>query len=68
MIKRICDCCGAEVKKEFIKFYITWNAADARSGETSEQDHKTPYLEYCKTCFDTLLGELGLDKDRIIKE
>ena len=68
MIKRICDCCGAEVKKNFVKFYITWSIAEARSGELSEGDHTTPYLEYCETCFDNLRDELGLVTDRITKE
>ena len=68
MIKRVCDCCGAEIKKEFVQFHINWNMADAVSGELTENDHKTPYLEYCEKCFDTFLDELGLDKDRIIKE
>lgn len=61
MIKRICDCCGSDVKKEFVKFYIGWNIAEARSGESSEQDHTTPYLEYCETCFADLREKLGLD-------
>jgi hypothetical protein len=62
MIKRICDCCGEEVKKDFVKFYINWNMADARSGESNEKPIDTHSLEYCVTCFDTLLGQLGLEK------
>ena len=63
MIKRICDCCGAEIKKEFIQFHITWNKADAVSGELSKQDHNTPYLEYCEDCFSKALEKLALDKE-----
>lgn len=33
MIKRICDCCGAEIKKDFVNFCITWDLADAVSGK-----------------------------------
>lgn len=65
MIKRICDCCGAEIKKEFVNFYITWNIADAVSGEAdNEKPRDTLYLEYCVKCFDDLLEKLGLDKDK----
>ena len=65
MIKRICDCCGAEIKKDFVDFYITWNMADAVSGESDkEKPRETPFREYCVTCFNGLLKELGLDKDK----
>ena len=65
MIKRICDCCGEEVKKDFVKFYITWNMADAISGESDKEKPKDTYsLEYCVKCFNGLLGEFGLEKDK----
>lgn len=64
MIKRICDCCGAEIKKDFVKFYITWNMIDAVSGDCEEEPKETPDLEYCVTCFNDVLKRLGLDKDR----
>ncbi len=63
MIKRICDCCGAEIKKEFVQFHINWNMAEAVSGELSKKDHNTPYLEYCEGCFSKALEKLGLDKE-----
>ena len=63
MIKRICDCCGAEIKKEFVHFYINWSMADAVSGELSKKDHNTPNLEYCEDCFSKTLENLGLDKE-----
>lgn len=63
MIKRICDCCGAEIKKEFVQFHINWNMADAVSGELTKKDHNTPYLEYCEDCFSKVLEKLGLDKE-----
>lgn len=69
MIKRICDCCGEEVKKEFVKFYITWNMADAVSGESdNEKPRETYSLECCEKCFDGLLKNLGLEKDKKFKE
>ena len=64
MIKRICDCCGEEIKKEFVQFHINWNMADAVSGELTKKDHNTPYLEYCEKCFNDVLEGLGLEKDR----
>ena len=65
MIKRICDCCGEEVKKDFVNFFITWNMSDAVSGESDkEKPRDTPYVEYCVKCFDGLLGKLGLKKDK----
>lgn len=64
MIKRICDCCGEEVKKDFVNFNITWNMADAVSGESEKEKQFTPYLEYCVKCFNGLLGELGLKNDK----
>ena len=63
MIKRICDCCGAEIKKEFVQFHINWNMADTVSGELTKKDHNTPYLEYCEDCFSKALEKLGLDKE-----
>lgn len=63
MIKRVCDCCGAEIKKEFANFHIKWNMADAVSGEVTDNDHKTPYLEYCEDCFNKTLEKLGLEKE-----
>ena len=63
MIKRICDCCGAEIKKEFVQFHINWNMADAVSGELTKKDHNTPSLEYCEDCFSKALEKLGLDKE-----
>ena len=69
MIKRICDCCGAESKKDFVNFCITWDLADAVSGKDyNEAPSDTPYLEYCVKCFDDLLKKLGLDRTRTIKE
>ena len=69
MIKRICDYCGAEIKKDFVNFYITWNLADAVSGKCgNEAPSDTPYLEYCVKCFSDLLEKLGLDRTRTIKE
>ena len=65
MIKRICDSCGAEIKKDFVKLYITWNLADAVSGKDgNEIPRNIPHLEYCVKCFDDLLEKLGLEKDR----
>ena len=64
MIKRICDCCGAEIKKDFVNFFITWNLADAVSAKSDEKPKYTPYLEYCVKCFDDLLEKLGLEKNR----
>lgn len=64
MIKRICDCCGTEIKKEFVNFHINWNMADAVSGENGkEKPRDTPYLEYCEDCFSKTLEKLGLDKE-----
>ena len=63
MIKRVCDCCGAEIKKEFVQFHINWNMADAVSGELCKKDHNTPSLEYCEDCFSKALEKLGLDKE-----
>lgn len=65
MIKRICDCCGAEIKKEFVKFHINWNMANSRSGESNEHPRNTPYLEYCEDCFNKALENLGLDKESL---
>ena len=62
--KRICDCYGAEIKKDFVKLYITWNIPDAVSGETdNEKPINTHYLEYYVNCFDELLEKFGLKKD-----
>lgn len=63
MIKRVCDCCGAEIKKEFVLFKINWNMADAVSGEVTTNDYRTPSLEYCEDCFNKALEKLGLDKE-----
>ena len=63
MIKRICDSCGEEIKKEFINFNIVWNKAEAISGEGDKYNKNTPYLEYCEICFNNLLETLGLDKE-----
>ena len=64
MIKRICDCCGEEVRKEFVNFYIKWNMADAVSGEcNNEKPRDTLSLEYCEQCFNKLLENLGLEKE-----
>lgn len=64
MIKRICDCCGVEIKKEFVQFHINWNMADAVSGESGKESSRdTPYLEYCEDCFNKALERLGLDKE-----
>ena len=60
MIKRICDCCGTEIKKEFVKFRINWNMA---SENDNGQPRNTYSLEYCENCFANLLGELGLEKN-----
>ena len=67
MIKRICDCCGAEIKKEFVQFHITWNKADAVSGECdNEKPRNTPYLEYCEDCFNKALEKLGLERSNYV--
>ena len=58
-----CDCCGEEVKKDFVKFHINWNMTDARSGKSNENPVDTHSLEYCVKCFDTLLEQLGLEKN-----
>lgn len=62
--KRICDCYGVEIKKDFVKLYITWNIPDAVNGEAdNEKPINTHYLEHCVNCFDELLEKFGLKKD-----
>ena len=62
--KRICDCYGAEIKKDFVKLYITLNMSDAVSGKDgNEIPRDIPHLEYCVKCFDDLLEKFGLEKD-----
>lgn len=68
MIKRICDCCGEEVKKDFVKFYITYTMADPLSGNSNEAPIDTPYREYCVKCFNDLLVKRELGKIRTIKD
>lgn len=64
MIKRMCDCCGEEIKSNFfIKFRINWNMAEVVRGRLSEQEHNTLYLEYCEDCFNKVLENLGLEKE-----
>ena len=63
MIKRVCDCCGEEMKKYFINFRINYAKSDVVSGETDGTPRNTLYLEYCEKCFCDVLEKLGLDKE-----
>lgn len=61
MIKRICDCCGAEIDNEFIQFNISYHKADAINGNVlGKKDIKTDELEYCGDCFHKVLEKLHL--------
>ena len=61
MIKRICDCCGAEIDNEFIQFNINYHKADAvNSRVLGKKDLKTDDLEYCEDCFHKVLEKLRL--------
>ena len=59
MLVRVCDCCGKEMKKDFIRFHINWAKADVVSGET--ENNETYSLEYCEECFNDVLEKLGLE-------
>ena len=60
MLVRVCDCCGKEMKKDFISFHINWAMVDVVSGET-ENIKETYTLEYCEKCFSDVLERLGLE-------
>lgn len=62
MIKRICDCCGEELEKDFVSFYIEWNKQDG----TDEKAGHTRDIDCCEKCFNDLLEKLGTEKE--IKE
>lgn len=64
MIKRICDCCGEETKKDFVKFHINYTMADPVSGDSNEASIDTPYCEYCVKCFNDLLMKLKLERKK----
>ena len=61
MLIRVCDCCGKEMKKDFIRFNIHWEMTS--NDERSEPTVQTPFLEYCEKCFSDALQKLGLDKE-----
>jgi hypothetical protein len=64
MTIRVCDCCGKEMKKDYISFGIYWKMADVKSDEClGKEITRTPSLEYCEKCFSDVLEKLGLDKE-----
>ena len=63
MLVRICDCCGKEMKKDYINFRIQWNLADVPTGKTEDKATTTRYLECCEKCFSDVLQRLGLEKE-----
>ena len=63
MLVRICDCCGKEMKKDYIRLHIQWAMYDCKTGETGDEPTNTPSLEYCEKCFSDALQKLGLDKE-----
>ena len=61
MTIRVCDCCGKEMKKDYIRFNICWEMTG--KDDCSEPTVQTPSLEYCEKCFSDVLEKLGLDKE-----
>ena len=63
MTIRVCDCCGKEMKKDYVAFRIQWSMVDVKSNMGIEKATNTPILEYCEKCFSDALEKLGLDKE-----